>query len=61
MLIAKLELRKTLKEFYNPPAQEPVIVELPPMKYVMVDGAGEPGGQLFQEAMGVLYNIAYTM
>ena len=61
MSIAKLELRKTLKEFYNPPAQEPVIVELPPMKYVMVDGAGEPGGQLFQEAMGVLYNIAYTM
>jgi hypothetical protein len=50
-----------MKEFYNPPAGEVVLVELPPLKYVMVDGAGEPGGESFQQAMGALYNIAYTM
>jgi len=59
--IVKLELRKKLKEFYNPPAREPVMVELPPMKYIMVDGGGEPGGEAFTQAMSVLYNIAYTM
>ena len=61
MSIVKLELRKTLKEFYNPPVGEATLVELPAMKYIMVDGGGEPGGKSFQEAMGVLYNIAYTM
>jgi hypothetical protein len=50
-----------MKEFYNPPAGEAVLVELPPLKYIMVDGEGEPGGDAFQQAMGVLYNVAYTM
>jgi hypothetical protein len=50
-----------MKEFYNPPAGEVVLVELPPLKYIMVDGAGEPGGESFQQAMSALYNIAYTM
>jgi len=50
-----------MKEFYNPPGGEAVLVELPPLKYVMVDGSGEPGGESFQQAMGALYNIAYTM
>jgi len=50
-----------MKEFYNPPAGEAILVELPPLKYVMVDGNGEPGGESFQQAMSALYNIAYTM
>ena len=61
MSVAKLELRKTLKEFYNPPTNEPMLVKLPPMKYVMVDGRGEPGGESFTRAMSVLYSVAYTM
>jgi hypothetical protein len=61
MSLVRLELRKTLKEFYNAPVGEATLVELPAMKYIMVDGGGEPGGKSFQEAMGVLYNIAYTM
>ena len=59
--MVKLELRKTLKEFYNPPAGEATLVKLPPMKYIMVDGSGEPGGESFTQAMGVLYNVTYTM
>jgi len=59
--LLKLELRKTLKEFYNPPRGEVVLVKLPPLKYIMIDGKGEPGGEPFREAMGALYNIAYTM
>jgi len=50
-----------MKEFYNPPAEVPTLVELPPMKYIMVDGSGEPGGEAFTQAMSALYNIAYTM
>lgn len=36
-------------------------MELPPLKYIMVDGDGEPGGESFQQAMGTLYNLVYTM
>ena len=57
----KLDLRKALKQYYDPPAGEVELIEVPPMKYVMVDGAGEPGGESFQQAMSAIYNIAYTM
>ena len=50
-----------MKEFYNPPAGEAVLVKLPTLKYIMVNGDGEPGGESFQQAMSALYNIAYTM
>ncbi len=61
MSLSKLELRKTLKKFYDPPAGEASLVEVPPMNYIMIDGKGEPGGESFQEAMGALYSVAYTM
>ena len=61
MTPARLELRKTMKEFYNPPVGEVVLVDLPPLKYIMVDGEGDPGGESFQQAMSALYNTAYTM
>ncbi len=61
MSLTKFELRKSLREFYNPPAGEANLVEMPAMKYVMVDGDGEPGGKSFQEAMAVLYTVACTM
>jgi len=31
------------------------------MKYIMVDGSGAPEGESFQQGIGVLYNLAYTM
>jgi len=40
---------------------EPRIVAVPPRRYLAVDGTGEPGGQVFQEAMGALYGAAYTL
>ena len=37
------------------------LVRVPTIKYIMVDGIGDLGGQTFQQAMGVIYNVAYTM
>lgn len=59
MSFTKLDLRKQLKPLYTPHGVE--LVQVPPMKYIMVDGSGEPGGKDFQEAFGVIYNLAYTM
>lgn len=61
MPVAKIELRKTLKQYYNPPAGRVGLVQVPSLKYIMVDGKGDPGSEEFQQAMGVLYNLVYTM
>ena len=60
MPVVKLELRKTLKEFYSPGAGKVELVKMPSMKHIVVDGAGAPGGEAFQQAMGVIYNLVYA-
>ncbi|HTK44790.1 MAG TPA: GyrI-like domain-containing protein [Patescibacteria group bacterium] len=40
---------------------EPRIVTVSPRRCLAVEGTGEPGGQVFQEAMGALYGAAYTL
>ena len=61
MSVTKLDLRKALKSLYNPPTGEVELIRVPTLKYIMVDGVGDPGGEAFQQAMGVIYNVAYTM
>ena len=38
----KLELKKTLKYLYNPTSKAPVMVEVPSMNFLEIDGAGKP-------------------
>lgn len=56
-----IDLKKTLKPYYAASASKPVLVDIPPMNCLMVDGAGDPNGQAFQEAVGSLYSVAYTL
>jgi hypothetical protein len=59
--MAKVDFKKSLKEFYSGKA-EPKLVEVPAMKYIQVDGVGDPNtSQAFQDAMEILYGIAYTL
>lgn len=42
--------------------REPVFVKVPAMKYLMVDGQGDPStSQDFRDAIGALYGLAYTL
>lgn len=36
-------------------------VDVPERPFLVVDGEGEPGGPLFQEAVGALYTTGYTL
>lgn len=56
------DYKKEYKEFYQP-AGRPEIVELPAMNYVAVRGEGDPNieGGAYQQAIGVLYAVAYTL
>lgn len=60
--MTKVDFKKTLKHLYSASAKEPVIVEVPTMKFAMVDGAGDPNGSAeFQQAMEVLYPVSFTL
>ena len=56
------DFKKEYKEFYLPKAK-PEIVTVPPANYVAVRGEGDPNleGGAYQQAIGVLYAVAYTL
>jgi len=55
----KVDFKKTLKDLYRPSAKEFTIVDVPEMQFVKVDGVGDPGGEMYAEALGWLYSVAY--
>lgn len=58
----KLDLKKQLKHLYQPPAGKVVLVDVPPMNFLMVDGEGDPNqAPSFQEAMQALYGVAFSI
>ena len=56
------DYKKEYKEFYLPKAV-PQLVSLPPMQYLAVRGKGDPNeeGGAYQQAIGLLYGVAYTL
>ena len=57
---AKYEWHRTEKDFYLAKAV-PAAIELPPMNYFVVDGAGSPADEEFQAVVGLLYTLSYTI
>jgi hypothetical protein len=58
----KLDLKKDLKHLYTPPAQEVVVVEVPSMNFLMLDGKGDSNtAPEFQDTVEALYSVAYTI
>jgi hypothetical protein len=56
-----IDLKKALKAYYSAPVAKPLFVDVPSMNCLRVAGQGDPNGQEFQEAVGSLYSVAYTM
>ena len=56
------DFKKEYKEFYLPPAK-PVIVIAPKANDIAVRGKGDPNdeGGAYQQAIGILYAVAYTL
>ena len=57
----KIDFKKSLKSFYVPGAKDFVIVDVPKMNFVKIDGAGPPGNQAYQDACAWLYPISYGL
>ena len=56
------DFKKEYKEFYLPP-EKPVIVTVPKANFIAVRGKGDPNdeGSAYQQAIGILYAVAYTL
>ena len=56
------DFKKEYKELYMPKGK-PEIVTVPPMNYISVSGRGDPNEEQgdYQQAIGILYAIAYTL
>ncbi|MEO7932176.1 MAG: GyrI-like domain-containing protein [Chthoniobacterales bacterium] len=57
----KIDYKKELKHFYRASAKEVVEVELPPLRYLMVDGEGDPNTSPgYAQAVEALFTVSYT-
>jgi hypothetical protein len=57
-----IDLRKQMKDLWNPPVGKVVLVTVPAMPYLVAEGVGNPNtAKAFQESIQALYSAAYTM
>lgn len=57
-----IDLWREHKAVFSPKAGTPELVRVPPIKYLMVDGKGDPNTSAgFRDAIGALYGLAYTL
>ena len=57
---AKVDFKKTQKKLYQPSSKEVVIIIVPEMQFLMIDGMGSPGdSQEYQDALATLYPVAF--
>jgi hypothetical protein len=60
--MAKIDLKKDLKQFYAASADTISIVEVPPLHFLMAAGQGDPNtSPAFQEAAATLFRLSYTL
>jgi hypothetical protein len=54
----KYEWKKNDKALYLP-KNKPEVITIPPMKFFMLKGKGNPNNESFSEAVGVLYSLSF--
>ncbi len=57
----KLDYKRVYKEFYQPP-MKPAIVQVPEMRFIVVDGKGDPNECVaYKEALEILYGLSFSI
>jgi hypothetical protein len=58
--MTKVDFKKEWQHLYRPSARAFSVVDVPPLRFLMVDGEGDPNtAQTYQEALEALYGVAY--
>lgn len=58
--MSKLDLKKELKEYYNPKTKADII-NVPSFNFLMLDGIGEPASEDFKIAVEKLFKLSYKI
>lgn len=59
--MAKIDLKRELKALYHASARQITEVDVPPLRYLMIDGEGDPNAsQTYTEAVEALFSVSYT-
>jgi hypothetical protein len=62
MMTTKIDYKKVLKTFYNPPTRPFTVVDVPPLRFLMVDGSGNPNtAEAYTQAVEALYGLSYAL
>ncbi|OLF18876.1 hypothetical protein BU204_03160 [Actinophytocola xanthii] len=58
----KYDVKKAHRTLYSPSAREFAVVEVPELRYLAVDGRGDPNtSEAYANAVAALYGVAYTV
>lgn len=62
MSVPAYDVKKELKQYYAPKNTDWEIVDVPPMRYIGIDGSGDPNiDKSYLDAVEALYSVAYTI
>jgi len=60
--VEKVDLKRELAHLYRPSVRQVAPVDVPPMNFLMVDGAGDPNtAPAYAEAVEALFSVAYAL
>ncbi len=60
--MVKVDLRQDLKHLYNPSARQVSVVDVPPINFLILDGAGDPNvSPDYQQAIEALFALSYAL
>jgi hypothetical protein len=61
-IMTKIDFKKTMKEFYGPRKGKFVVVDVPEMNFLMIDGHGDPNTSIdYKAAVEALYAVSYGL
>ena len=59
--VQKIDLKKELKHLYQTSTKEVVQVDVPSLRFLMIDGKGDPNtSQQYAQAVEALFMVSYT-
>jgi len=60
--VDKIDFKKELKHLYNPSPKVAMVVDVPPLTFLMIDGQGDPNtATAYKEAVEALFSLSYAL
>ena len=56
----KIDYKKNYKDLYQPKAS-PMIIDVPSIRFALIEGEGDPNGEAFASATEALYSLSYAV